>query len=202
MAQKVEIDGVETEVYTAAEVQEREAATRTAVEGEYKPQLEAVTGKLTEAEKRAAERAGEFKQFRELNEKQVAELSEKDRIIYENTKVVKETQDMLTAERTKGLDAQVAAAITAKAGGNEKLAGRMKEMWSVIGVTAATPEEIAFKANMVLGALSTTEPDLVATVGIFSGAAMPPGNQTKETNFADTERGKEAAKLLGLDVTK
>lgn len=200
MAQKVEIDGVETEVYTAAEVQERETATRAAVEGEYKPKLEEATTKLTEAEKRAAERAGEFKQFRELNEKQVAELSEKDRIIYENTKVVKETQDMLAAERTKGIDAQVAAAITAKAGSNEKLAGRMKDMWSVIGITATTPEEIALKANMVLGALSTTEPDLVASVGTFSGAAMPPGGTKTDKGFGETEAGKAAATELGLKL--
>ena len=35
------------------------AAERTAVEGEYKPKLDEVTGKLTIAEKAAAERAGQ-----------------------------------------------------------------------------------------------------------------------------------------------
>lgn len=200
MSQKVEIDGAEVEVYTADELAAAKAAERTAVEGEYKPKLEEATGKLTAAEKRAAERAGEFKQFRELNEKQVEELSEKDRIIYENTKALKLATDEIHAERNKGIEAQVAAAIAGKAAGNDKLATRMKDMWSVIGIDATTPEQIALKANMVLGALSTTEPDLVASVGTFSGAAMPPGTGKKDEGFAETEKGKAAAAELGLKL--
>lgn len=197
MSQKVEIDGQEVEVYTADEV----AAARTAVENEYKPKLEEATAAKTELERRAAERAGEFKQFRELNEKQVAELSEKDRILYENTKVIKEGQEMLAAERNKGIQSQVDAAIALKAGSNEKLAARMKDMWPMIAIEATTPEAIAQKANMVLGALSTTEPDLVASAGAFSGSALPPDtNPSGDKNFADTERGKAAAKELGLNV--
>lgn len=196
MSQKVDIDGVETEVYTADEV----AAAKAEVEGIYKPQLDEVTGKLTEAEKRAAERAGEFKQFRELNEKQVTELSEKDRILYENTKALKAATDEIAAERNKGIEAQVAAAIALKAGGNEKLAGRMKDLWSIIGVEAKTPEDIAHKANMVLGALSTTEPDLVASVGTFSGAALPPNGGSQEKGFGETDRGKAAAAELGFKI--
>lgn len=198
MSQKVEIEGQgEVELYTADEV----AAAKAEVENQYKPKLEEATTKLTEADKRAAERAGEFKQFRELNEKQVADLSEKDRILYENTKVIKEGQELLAAERNKGIQSQVDAAIAAKAGGNEKLAARMKDMWSMIAIEANTPESIAQKAAMVLGALSTTEPDLVASVGTFSGAAMPPGdNPTGEKNFADTERGKAAAAELGIKL--
>lgn len=198
--QKVEIDGAEVEVYTADEVTAAKAAERTAVEGEYKPKLDEMNLKLTAAEVRAAERAGEFKQFRELNEKQVAELSEKDRIIYENTKALKLATDEIHAERNKGIEAQVAAAIAAKAAGNDKLAGRMKDMWSVIGIAATTPEQIALKANMVLGALSTTEPDLVASVGTFSGSALPPTGGKKEESFADTERGKAAAAELGFKL--
>lgn len=196
MSQKVDIDGEEVEVYTADEV----AAAKAEVEGQFKPQIDELNGKLTEAEKRAAERAGEFKQFRELNEKQVAELSEKDRILYENTKALKAATDEIAAERNKGIKAQVDAAIAAKAGGNEKLANRMKDMWAVIGIDATTPEAIAQKANMVLGALSTTEPDLVASVGTFSGAALPPNGAGEGKNFADTERGKAGADELGLKI--
>lgn len=195
-------EGEEIEVFTAAEVQAREATVRTTVEGEYKPKLDEATTKLTEAEKRAAERAGEFGEFRKLRDEDVAKLAEKDRIIYENTLRLKEADDKRIESEQKTLKASVDAAIKAKAGDNPKLIEKINEVWGVVNIDATTPEQITAKLDMVLGAISTTAPDLLSTVNGFSGGAFQPPTPPKKDgeSFADSEQGKAAAAEIGLTL--
>lgn len=187
------------EVFTAEEVTARETAAADKIKGEYEPKVTDLAGKLSEAEKRAAERAGEFAEFRKLRDEDVAKLSEKDRIIYENQ--VK----LDAAEKARVLDAEtthkntVASAIKAKAGDNAPLVEKITTMWDLIKVDANTPEEIDAKMLMVLGAISTTTPDLVATVNGFGGGSYRPPQEKKEgDSFADTAPGKGLADRLGL----
>lgn len=201
MTMKIENEaGEEIEVYTAEEVTARETAAREAAVGEYKPKLDEVTGKLSEAEKRAAERAGEFKEFRKLREEDVAKLSEAERTIYENGLRLKEADDARVKDAADRQTAAVTAAIKAKAGDNAKLAEKMTELWPLFGIEANTPEQIEAKTMMVLGAISTTTPDLVASVNGFGGGSYaPPAPAVKEgESFADTDAGKAAAAELGL----
>lgn len=194
-------NGEEVEVYTADEVQAREAAAVAAKETEFGVERTELTGKLTEAEKRAAERAGEFAQFRKLSEEDKAKLSAAERTIYENT-------EALEAERAKRVEAEtasqknlVATAIKAKAGSNAKLEEEMTKAWELVTVEAITPEQVELKAQMVLGMLSVSSPDLVAQANGFNGTFTPPAPQQKEgESFADTEAGKNLAKDLGLDL--
>lgn len=200
-----ENEAEEIEVYTAAEVAEREGTVRTTVEGEWKPKYEEVTGKLTAAEQAAAVRAGEFSQFRRLSEEQVKQLSEKDATIYNNQKVIAEGIEREAAAKKAATETLVNTAIKAKAGNDAKLADRMKELWPLIGIEANTPEEIENKTKMVLGAISTTQPDLVASVQGFSGGMFEPpkpAGQKDGESFADTERGKQGAAELGLILEK
>jgi hypothetical protein len=203
MPKTIELDGEQVEVFTAEEVQaartEEATKTRTAVEGEFTPKLTEAQQKLKDAQDAAATRAGEFSEFRKLNEEQVKQLSEKDRIIYENTLKLKESEDKRIAAEEAGQKTAVATVIKSKAGGNEALAKKMEEMWPLITVDATTPEQIEAKALMVLGAISTTTPDLIAGVAGFTGSYAPPGGNSEEgKSFADTERGKAGAKALGL----
>lgn len=198
-------DGTEIEVFTADEVKAREtAAIDTAVkakEAEFGKTKAELDSELAEVKKALGDRAGEFKQFRRLNDETVAKLTVAERTIYENGVKLQEAHDARTAAEKKALDTQVDSALRAKAGKDDKLFTKMKETWSIIGVNALTPEEIEKKTMMVLGAIQTTEPDLLANVAGFSGSGWaPPKAQstTDGTSFADTDKGRSIAKDLGL----
>lgn len=200
-------DGTEIEVFTAEEVaakaQEAATAARTEVEGTYKPQVETLTSKLTEAEKRAAQRAAEFREFRRLSDEQKAELSEKDRIIYENQLRLEEERVAREEEAKTRQEAIVDSALKKTAGSNEQLYTKMKELWPNVNIAASTPEEIELKTRMVLGMISTTQPDLVASINGFSGSGgyTPPSPARREgDSYADTDAGKAAAAELGLVI--
>lgn len=203
MAQKIEdADGNEIEVYTAEEVEAAKTEAAAAKDAEFAPIKTELEGKLTAAEKAAAERAGEFAHFRKLSDEQVSALTEKDRIIYQNGLALKDSEDKRIAAEEATKKAAVDTLIASKSGGNPKLVEKMKEMWPLIGVEATTPEQLEAKAQMVLGALSTTVPDLVATAAGFGGGAYhPPVVAKKEgESYADTAAGKAAAAELGLTI--
>lgn len=197
-------DNQEIEVYTAAE---RDAFTAEEVKkkeeefaGKSKAEIAVIVAERDEARKALGERAGEFKQFRKLNDEALAKLSVAERTIYENGLLLQEEREKnKTAEKAR-IDAQVETALRGKAGTDEKLFGKMKEMYEVIAIEATTPEEIDRKTMMVLGALGTTQPDLVASVaGFSSGAFEPPKPKSDDDkSFADTDAGKAAANSLGL----
>lgn len=104
-------DGAEIEVYTADEVQAREAAAVAAKETEFGVERTKLTGKLTDAEKRAQERAGEFAQFRKLSEEDKAKLSVAERTIYENTEALAKSEEARVAAETASAKALVTTAI-------------------------------------------------------------------------------------------
>lgn len=203
---KIEHEGKEIEVYTPEEVTERvtaEVATATKkVTDEFTPKITALEGKITEVTTALNERTGEFKQFRKLNDEQVAKLGIAERTIYENGLALEaERQKNSEAEKTR-LEGVRDSAIRAKSGTDEKLFGKMKDMWSIIGIEVTTPEQAESKVKMILGAISTTEPDLVASVAGFQGGSfMPPTTVKKDgESFADTDKGRAGMDELGLKI--
>lgn len=203
MSQKITNDaGEEIEVFTADEVAVARTEAETKVKGEFEPKVNELTEKLTDAEKRAAERAGEFAQFRKLSDEAVAKLSVAERTIYENGLALNQANDRAKTAEEAGRKAVVDNVIKTVANGNQPLIDKMNEMWPLISIEALTPEQIEAKAKVVLGALSTTVPDLVATANGFSGGSyQPPVQQKKEgESYADTDAGKAAAAELGLMV--
>ncbi len=197
----------EIEVYTAEEVTAREttaaAAAVKAKETEFAPIKTDLETRLGEANKALGERTGEFKQFRKLSDETKAKLTVAERTIYENQELMAKKDEERVAAEAKAHEARVDATIRAKAGSDEKLFTRMKEMWGIIGINATAPEEMEKKTLMILGALKTTEPDIVAQVMGASGGgwAPPAAKQDGEKSFADSERGALGAAELGL-VTK
>lgn len=202
MTIKIDKDGQEIEVYTAAEVEAAKIAERASVEGEWKPKFEDVSGKLTKAEQAAAQRAVEFGQFRKLSEDQVKQLSEKDAIIYTNQLKFQEMADADVASKKAAAETARDASIRAKVGSDEKLFGKVKDMYGMIGIEAQTQEQIDKKVLASLGALGQTEPDFLAGVlGFSSGSFEPPRQKSDdEKSFADTDKGKSAAAELGLKL--
>ena len=202
MTIKIEQDGQEIEVYTADEVAAAKAEAATAKENEYKPKLTELETSLGEARTALSTRADEFKQFRKLSEDQVKKLDEKDRIIYENTLVIQEQKEKDALRDKQTRENNVLSTIKAKVGNDEKVVGKVKEMYSLIGLEANTPDEIEKKVLAALGALGQTEPDLVATINGFSvGSFEPPKPIEKgEPTFADTDKGKAFGKELGLTL--
>lgn len=195
-------NGEDVTVFTAEEVTARETAAAEKIKGEYEPKLTAAQAEEARLSGLLKSRAQDFAAFRTLSEEQVAKLDEKDRIIYENQKQLKEAADQRIADAAAATKAVVANAIKAKAGDNTKLAEKMTEMYDLIGVKAETPEQIEAKVLMTLGAIGTSTPDLVASVnGFSSGSYAPPatpGNDGK--SFADTPSGQAGAAELGLTL--
>lgn len=194
-------EGQEIEVFTADELTARETATRTAVEGEYKPKLEDLTGKLTDAEKRAGERAREFGEFRKLSDEQVLKLDAAQRTIYENTLAIHERDLKLGEADKKAYEAAVDATIRGKVGNDPKLFEKAKAMYTLINLEDVTPEQMQQRAAAAVGALVQTEPDLLASLGVSSsGSYMPPQVTQTDKSFADTDKGKAGASELGLTL--
>ncbi len=205
MAKLFDGDGAEVEAFLPDEVDAKVKEAVTAKEAEFTPKIKTLEDELTGAKKNLSERANQFASFRKLNDDSVAKLSEAERTIYENgLALAKINDDRVEAEkRTK--EASIDAVIRAKAGTDEKLFAKMKDMWSIIGIDASTPEQMEQKTRMILGAISTTEPDLLASVADFSNGAFlpptPPGTKKEgEGSFADTDKGKSIAADLGLTL--
>lgn len=197
----VEIPDANIDVYMAPKISESIKAKETELltaHGAEKTKLEEELGRLNGI---ITERAGEFKQFRKLTDDQTAKLTAAERTIYENGLLLHEANEKTAKlEKEKG-ETAVSTMIASKAGKNEKLAAKMKEMWPLLGIEATTPEQLEQKANMILGALATTEPDLVASVASFSGSHLPPNSKPKEgETFADTAGGKQLGSELGLTL--
>lgn len=191
-------DTKQIEVFTAEEV-----ATKTAaVEATYKPQVTELTEKLTDAEKRAAERAGEFAQFRKLSDEQVAKLSVAERTIYENQVAMAAKDETIAAGNKKVYESAVDATIRAKVGNDPKVFDKAKAMYGLINLEDTTPEQMQARAAAAVGALMQTEPDLLASISVgASGSYEPPKPKTQgEGSYADTEAGKAAAAALGLTI--
>lgn len=200
MTIKVEHNGEEIEVYTADEIAVARTEAATAKENEFKPKIGELEKDLGEARTALSERTGEFKQFRKLNEDQLKKLDEKDRIIYENTLVIQEQKEKDQQREKTARENLVLATIKTKVGTDEKLITKVKDMYTLIGIEANTPEEIEKKVLASLGALGQTEPDLIASVNGFNAGSFKPPEAKKDgdASFADTEKGKAGAKDLGL----
>lgn len=203
MSKKIEIDGVETEVFMADEVSAQVGAKEkelTEVWGKEKTEL---TGKLTAAEEANAKRAREFAEargkFKELSDEQYAKLDEVNRTLYDNQKLLADKDVQLGEADKKVYDSSIDAAIRAKVGNDQKIIDKVKEMYAMIGIDDVTPEGMQQRVNAAVGAVSQTTPDLVAGLHRVGGTFAPPVVEQKKESFADTERGKAGAKFLGLE---
>lgn len=202
MIKAFDADDNEIEVYTAADVQAAEVAAAEKMRGEYAPKVTALETELTGAKSALAQRAGEFANFRKLSDEAVAKLDEAQRTIYNNGLLLQEERDKNAKSEKDRVEKQVDVAIRAKAGTDEKLYTKMKDMFGIIGIEATTPEAIETKVKMVIGAIGVTEPDLVASVAGFSGGSFQPPVVKKEgeAGFGDTPQGKSFANDLGLKI--
>lgn len=195
-------DDEEIEVYTADDIKAAAEDATKKKDLEWAPKITALEGELALAKKSIGDRAGEFKQFRELHQDVVAKLSVAERTIYENQLAVEKRRVEDETRNKTALEVARDNAIRAKAGTDEKIFTKMKDMWNIIGIQANTVEEIENKIKMVLGAISTTEPNLLASVAGFTGGSFKPpeSEQEKEKSFADTEKGKMGMDELGLKI--
>jgi len=203
MSQKIEqADGTEVEVFTAAEVTAQIAAEVAKKETEFGTVRTDLEGKLTEAQKAAADRAQQFGEFRKLNEQQLEKLTVAERTIYENTLLLQAEREKNAGADKTAYDAAVDATIRAKIGNDPKLFDKAKAMYGLINLEDVTPAQMQQRVAAAVGALVQTEPDLLASLGVSSsGTYMPPVQKAAgEESFADTERGRAGAAELGIII--
>lgn len=198
MSQKIEIDGIETEVFTAAEVE----AAKTAVKGEYEPKLTAAEAEKVRLDGLLKERAEEFKGFRKLNDEQVAKLDASQRVIYENGLALEKEREINAGHAKAAKDAAIATAVRAKVGTDAKLFEEAMKMYQIITLDDTSAEGIAARATAAFGALTTSQPDLLASAGftLGGGFAPPQEGDGEKKSFADTDAGKDFAKKMGLQT--
>jgi len=203
MTKLYDAEGAEIEAFLPDEVTLKVSEAITAKETEFTSTKTKLEEELSGAKKALGERANQFATFRKLNDETVAKLSDAERTNYENTLALNKVNEERLVIDKKNQDSLVEIAIRAKSGTDEKLFAKMNDMWKIIGIDAVTPDQIEQKTKMILGAISTTEPDLLASVSGFSnGSFAPPkvdgGNEEK--SFADTDKGKAMANELGLKL--
>lgn len=203
MAHKLEIDGVEVDVFTTDEVAARETATRTAVEGEWKPKFETAEQERVRLDGLLTARAKEFEgartEFKRLSEEQVAKLDIAQRTIYENGLALQTEREQRNKIEKTAHDSAVDVAISARVKGNKELFTKVKEMYGLVGLSDITPEQITTRVNAAFGALGQTAPDLLASAGFGGGGYEPPKREDDgKESFADSERGKAGIKQLNI----
>lgn len=204
MSQKVEINGEEVEVYTAAERDAAVAEARTTVEGEWKPKLTTAEQEIVRVngllEQRAKEFAGARDGFQKLSDDQKSKLTAAELTIYHNQELLAERDKTITENNQRTKDSSIDAAIRARVGADQTLFTKVKEMYGIINLEDLTPEQVAIRVNASLGAIGQTSPDLLATAGFGGGNFEPPRRDTGKESFADTERGREIAATLGIII--
>lgn len=204
MAKFFDSEGNEVEAFLPEEVNNKVTEAVKAKEGEYVPKIKTLEEELSGAKTSLAQRANQFAEFRKLNDDVVAKLDEKDRIIYENGLALAKINEERAEAEKKAREAIIDSTIRAKTGADEKLFGKIKGMWDVLGIEAITPEQMEQKTKMIIGAINQTEPDLLASVAGFSNGSFlppePPGAKKEEKGFGDTEKGKAIAQDLGLKI--
>ena len=192
--------GEEIAVYTAAEVQAARDEEVKKAEGTWTPKLQATEAELKEAKIALGNRASEFGQFRKLSDEAVAKLDVAQKTIYENQLVMAKMREDNEVRDKKNLEVTIDGVIKAKVGTDEKAVAKVKEMWGLFNIEATTVEQIENKTKMILGAIQSTQPDLLNSVrGFGNGSHLPPGDTSnREKTFADSERGKAIASELGM----
>lgn len=202
MSHKLEIEGQEVDVFTTEEVAAREAAARAAVEGEWKPKYETAEQERVRTQGILEARTKEFGQAREgfkrLSDEQYAKLEEKDKIIYDNQLTIHSNNEKIAESDKKTKESAIDSAIRVKVGGDATLFAKVKDMYALVNLEDVTPEQMQIRVNAALGAVGTTSPDLLAAAGFGGGSFEPPRRDEGSTSFADTERGKDLAKSLGI----
>lgn len=197
--QKVEIDGVEVEVYTATEHTAAVDAAKAAVQAEYDPKLSAAENEKIRLEGLLEVRAGEIKGIKRLSDEAVAKLSVAERVNYDNTIKIAEQQEKSEKDAAEAKKNTITTVIKAKVGNDVKLLEEATKMYGLVGLDDTTPEQIAIRVDAAIGALARTQPNLLATAGFSSvGDFRPPVQDDTQKSYADTPEGKEAAKKFGL----
>lgn len=201
---KVTIDDKEVEVFSVEENAAAVAAKEKELNDAFGKERTDFTTKLTAAEQAAVKRGQEFEamrgKFKELSDEQYSKLGEVERALYDNQKLLADKDVQIGEVDKKVHESAVDAAIRAKVGNDAKIIEKVKEMYALIGIEDITPEGVQQRVNAAVGAISQTTPDLVAGLHRVGGTFAPPVVEQKKESFADTEKGKAGAKLLGLDI--
>lgn len=188
------------------EVTARVTEAVTAKETEFSGVKTELEGKIAEKDKALGARANEFAQFRKLTDEAYAKLDDVSKQLYENQLAQNTEREKRAEDEKVAHAATVDSFLKTKAGTDEKLFSKMKEMWAIVGIEANNPEQMEQKAKMILGAIGTTEPDLLASIGGLNGGVFAPGQSggdrtvERKESFADTEKGKAGAAELGLPI--
>lgn len=194
----MELNGEEVEVYTAAEVTERETAAKKAVTDEFTPKLTAAEAETKRLEGVLEVRSGEIRGIKKLSDDAVSKLTAAERVIYENGLELAKANEKNAEIAKASHESAVIAAIRTKTGTDQKLFDETKKMYEILGLDDGTPEGINARAAAALGALGGTQPDLLAAAGFVGGNYAPPVQKEGDKSFADSEAGKAGAAELGL----
>lgn len=197
---EIEQDGKTITVYTQEEVAAQVEAAKTEVSGELGTKLTAAEAEKTRLEGLLNERAGEFGQFRKLNEEQKAKLSQAELANYQIQEQLNTANESIASLKGEIAQGKIDAVIAAQCGNDPDLITKVKTMYGKIDMPAGSPEEIAARVRAAFGAIAPQDRNVAAFIASTggNGAYQPPQPQ----NAADkpSERVAQGAQELGLKI--
>lgn len=163
---------------------------------------EARTREIEETKQRLAKLENKdfnFRKLENMTQEEIAKLSARELEVQKQMEALQEKTHEFTQ---KQIDAAKKSALSKLAGADQELQTRILSNYDRIKDEAVTEEEITNKMieayTLTTGSGPSVNP-LAQAMG-FSGMGLPPTEQDK--SFADTERGKELAASLGMNIAK
>jgi hypothetical protein len=143
--------------------------------------------------------------LKQLSEEEKERLSEKEIELHNAMLAEQERREALEkdiAERNKrDVEARRDSAIKRMVGDNEELKQKVLANYARIkdAENAFTDEDVARVANEAFNMLGEARPDPINSALGDANGGNPPQTGTGE-RFSDTQRGKEVAKAIGIDI--
>lgn len=195
MAKLFDAEGNEVEAFTA---EERDAHVAAEVEkkvGETKAEYEA---RIKEKEEAFELQKGNLGRLVQLTETQKNKLSEAEKAIYENQMRMEEDRKKAEDAIKARWEAEVEKEVKAKSLGNPDLEKKIRDNLALVNIEPTTIEQVQAKVALARGGVFEQTPDLLATVGGFTGGVYPNTPVVEKKSHADTPEGKKAMEAMGM----
>lgn len=202
MAKLYDAEGSEVEAFTT---EERDAYTKTEVEkgvGATKTEFEKQIGDLTQQNKDMStvmdEQKVNFTKVRERDKETVAKMTQLERELYEsNISRQKYDEERAVSEKARWAN-EVEKEVKAKAMGNVDLEKKIRDNLAFVSIEPTTIEQVQAKVALARGGVFEQSPDMLASIGGFTGGVYPNTPAVEKKSYADTSEGQAQMKAMGM----
>lgn len=138
-----------------------------------------------------------FRRLEQMTETEKGKLSDKEKELMQRQEALEDQQKSFENKQTESYREYAFRTIV---GTDKDLREAVEEKYKIIAGDAKTPEEIAERVQDAL-AMARRKHESINPIASIMGAGGT-GPVRKDTNFADTARGKDLAAALGMNISK